>query len=97
MSALSASADRSEYAGVVDSLNGQTIRAVHIELGLIWFNPRSVTVNAGETVRFVLHNTTEQVIHEFTIGSANMQLGRRELIEEMSEATPLEARVHNSS
>lgn len=75
----------------------QTVRTVKIDMGLIWFHPRSVTVRAGETVRFVLHNSTEQVPHEFTVGSETMQKGRRELIEEMSAATPIETRIHNSS
>lgn len=75
----------------------QTVRTVEIDMGLIWFHPRSVTVRAGETVRFVLHNSTEQVPHEFTVGSETMQKGRRELIEEMSAATPIETRIHNSS
>ena len=75
----------------------QTVRTVEIDMGLIWFHPRSVTVRAGETVRFVLRNSTEQVPHEFTVGSETMQKGRRELIEEMSAATPIETRIHNSS
>lgn len=78
-------------------LHTRTIRTVQIDMGLIWFHPSAVTVKAGETVRFVLRNTTEHVPHEFTIGSPNMQLGRRELIKEMSQATPIEARIHNSS
>ncbi|MGI9413396.1 MAG: plastocyanin/azurin family copper-binding protein [Hyphomicrobiales bacterium] len=75
----------------------RTIRTVEIDMGLIWFHPRSVTVDAGETVRFVLRNNTEQVPHEFTVGSQNMQAGRRELIKEMSEATPIDTKIHNSS
>jgi len=76
---------------------GHIIRTVRIDMGPNGFHPRSVTVKAGETVRFVLHNISERETHEFTVGTAAMHRGRRELIEQMSASTPIETRIHNSS
>ena len=76
---------------------GQVIRTVRIDIGSHGFHPLSVTVRAGETVRFVLHNTSDREPHEFTVGTAAMHQGRRELIEEMSASTPIETRIQNFS
>ena len=83
--------------GGVTTPLGQVIRTVRIDIGPKGFHPRSVTVKAGETVRFVLHNTSERETHEFTVGTSAMHQGRRELIGEMSASTPIETRIHNSS
>lgn len=48
-----------------------TTRTIQIKLIDIAFEPESVTVKAGETVRFVLTNTG-QMLHEFNLGTAAM-------------------------
>src|SRR3546814_8898412 len=47
-------------------------RTVQVELGDIFYEPKTIQVQAGETVRFVLKNTG-QLLHDFTIGTAEMQ------------------------
>lgn len=46
-------------------------RTVEITLGDNFFEPESVQVKAGETIRFVLKNTGD-FLHEFNIGTAAM-------------------------
>lgn len=44
-------------------------RTVELTLGDMYFEPKSVAVKAGETVRFVLVNKG-QLLHEFNLGDA---------------------------
>ena len=46
-------------------------RTVEVKLGDNYYEPESIQVKAGETVRFVLTNTGE-LLHEFNIGTAAM-------------------------
>lgn len=46
-------------------------RTVEVVMGDMYFEPRALTVKAGETVRFVLVNKG-QVGHEFNLGDAAM-------------------------
>lgn len=46
-------------------------RTVEVVLGDMYFEPRNLTVKAGETVRFVVINKG-QVAHEFNLGDAAM-------------------------
>ncbi|SQF97848.1 copper-binding protein, plastocyanin/azurin family [Paucimonas lemoignei] len=49
----------------------QASRTVELALGDMYFEPKSVQVKAGETVRFVLINKG-QLLHEFNLGDAAM-------------------------
>ena len=49
----------------------QATRTVELTLGDLYFQPSSIQVKAGETVRFVLTNKG-QLLHEFNLGSATM-------------------------
>ena len=49
----------------------QASRTVELVLGDMYFEPKSVQVKAGETVRFVLINKG-QLLHEFNLGDAAM-------------------------
>jgi uncharacterized cupredoxin-like copper-binding protein len=49
----------------------QATRTVELTLGDMFFEPKSVQVKAGETVRFVLINKG-QLLHEFNLGDAAM-------------------------
>ena len=72
-------------------------RTVHIKMELMWFTPDTVTVTAGETIRFVVHNTTHSKAHEFTIGSAEAQEKRRDQLATLVGTTTLAAADHGSS
>ena len=74
----------------------QPVRTVHIDMQLISFATKSITVTAGETIRFVIRNMTEAIPHEFTIGTKNMQQGRRELLDQMSRVAPFKDPSHDS-
>ena len=50
---------------------GKATRTVEVVLGDMYFEPRNLTVKAGETVRFVVVNKG-QVAHEFNLGDAAM-------------------------
>ena len=63
-----------------------SIRTIEIDMALISFSRKTVKVTAGETVRFVLRNITDQIPHEFTIGTPVMQNGRRALLEDLTES-----------
>ncbi len=57
-------------------------------MNLISFSKSVVPVTAGEMVRFVLRNTSD-IPHEFTIGTAVVQEGRRAVLTEMTQAETL--------
>jgi uncharacterized cupredoxin-like copper-binding protein len=59
-------------------------RTVQIKLIDIAFEPESVNVKAGETVRFVITNTG-QLLHEFNIGTAAMHAEHRKEMAMMME------------
>ena len=46
-------------------------RTVQVEMGDNFYEPETIAVKAGETVRFVVRNTGE-FLHEFNIGTAAM-------------------------
>jgi uncharacterized cupredoxin-like copper-binding protein len=55
-------------------------RTINVTLGDNFFEPTSIAVKAGETVRFVLSNRGTQV-HEFSIGTTAMNaMHRKEMI-----------------
>lgn len=56
---------------------GQTARTVEITVGDLYFEPTSVQVKAGETVRFVVRNTGG-LLHEFGLATASMHAMRRD-------------------
>ena len=47
----------------------QATRTVEVTLGEMYFEPKSLQVKAGETVRFVIHNKGS-LLHEFNLGNA---------------------------
>lgn len=55
----------------------QASRTVELTLGDIYFEPRSLDVKAGETVRFVLVNKG-QLLHEFNLGDAAMHAAHQQ-------------------
>ncbi|MGI9412691.1 MAG: cupredoxin domain-containing protein, partial [Hyphomicrobiales bacterium] len=67
----------------------QDQRTVTIDMNQLSFSAKTLTVTAGETVKFVLRNSS-YIPHDFTIGTALMQKGRRAVISELSEAGLLE-------
>ena len=64
------------------------VRTVEIDMGASSFDVPSVAVEAGETVRFVLRNSSA-VAHDFTIGPPKKQSIRRGYIERMSASGAL--------
>ena len=76
--------------GVDDTPAEPPVRTVEIDMGATSFGVPSISVAAGETVRFVLRNTSP-VAHDFTIGSPEKQSIRRRYIERMSSSAALPA------
>ncbi len=62
----------------------QATRTVELTLGDLYFQPSSVKVKAGETVRFVLTNKG-QLLHEFNLGSAAMHAAHQQEMLKMEE------------
>lgn len=60
-------------------------RTVEVTMTEFAYEPASITVEQGETVRFVVRNAGEQV-HEFNIGTAAMHADHQEEMLEMMEA-----------
>ncbi|AGI24968.1 hypothetical protein H681_15500 [Pseudomonas sp. ATCC 13867] len=63
----------------------QATRTVEIKLGEMYFDPENIDVKAGETVRFVIHNTGS-LLHEFNLGSAAMHAGHQKEMQQMMDA-----------
>ena len=64
-------------------------RIISLDMNLISFNQQTISVQAGETVRFLLRNTSD-IPHEFTIGNAAVQKGRRAVLSELKNAEMLD-------
>ena len=58
-------------------------RTIDIVMTTLTFEPSSIAVRPGETVRFVIRNTS-RVDHEFTLGDAATQRAHRKEMAEMS-------------
>lgn len=63
----------------------QATRTVEINLGEMYFEPESLDIKAGETVRFVIHNKGS-LLHEFNLGSASMHAGHQKEMQQMMDA-----------
>lgn len=63
----------------------QASRTVELTLGDMYFEPKSVQVKAGETVRFVLINKG-QLLHEFNLGDAAMHASHQQEMLKMQES-----------
>lgn len=63
----------------------QATRTVELTLGDMYFEPKSVQVKAGETVRFVLINKG-QLLHEFNLGDAAMHAHHQQEMLKMQES-----------
>ena len=63
----------------------QATRTVEIKLGEMYFEPESIDVKPGETVRFVIHNSGS-LLHEFNLGSAAMHAGHQKEMQQMMDA-----------
>ena len=55
----------------------QATRTVEVTLGDMYFEPQSLTVKKGETVRFVLVNNG-RLLHEFNLGDAAMHAAHQQ-------------------
>ncbi|RAU40788.1 MULTISPECIES: cupredoxin family protein [unclassified Pseudomonas] len=55
----------------------QATRTIELTLGDMYFEPKSLTVKAGETVHFVLINKG-QLLHEFNLGNAAMHAAHQQ-------------------
>lgn len=62
----------------------EATRTVEINLGDMYFEPESLDVKAGETVRFVIHNKGS-LLHEFNLGSAVMHAGHQKEMQQMMD------------
>jgi len=65
-------------------------RTVEITLSDNYFEPETISVKKGETVRFVVKNTGE-LVHEFNLGTAAMHANHQEEMMMMVEHGALEA------
>lgn len=57
-------------------------RTVKVTLGEMYYEPASLKVKAGETVKFVIENSGE-LLHEFNLGTAVMHAEHRKEMAEM--------------
>ena len=57
-------------------------RTIMVTLGDMYFQPESIEVDAGETVRFVLRNEG-QLLHEFNLGDENMHRQHQQEMQDM--------------
>lgn len=65
-------------------------RTVQVALEDVYFEPESINVEAGETVRFILTNNGE-LVHEFNIGTPQMHAAHQEEMQMMVDHGVLEA------
>lgn len=65
-------------------------RTISIDMTDSEFDPSTVNVSAGDTIRFIVKNSGE-LVHEFNIGTAQMHAGHREEMMTMMDKGVLEA------
>lgn len=65
------------------------VRTITIEMESLSFKPKQISVTAGETIRFILHNIGD-IPHDFTIGTPVVQEGRRAVMRELFDADILQ-------
>lgn len=70
--------------------SAEVTRTINVELLDTYFEPESIQIKAGETIRFVLRNTG-QLVHEFNIGTPHMHAEHQEEMEMMVDHGVLEA------
>ena len=68
----------------------EVTRTIRVELEDIYFEPESIQVKAGETIRFILTNVGE-LVHEFNIGTPHMHAEHQEEMQMMVDHGVLEA------
>ncbi|MBF7051911.1 copper-binding protein [Halomonas sp. KAO] len=72
-----------EHGGSHEKVSGADIdRTIRFEAGDMWFNPGSLDIAPGETIKFEIVNTGN-LEHEFVIGDAEAQESHREMMQEM--------------
>jgi uncharacterized cupredoxin-like copper-binding protein len=72
-----------EHAGSHSSVSGAEIdRTIRVEAGDMWFDPESLDITPGDTIRFEIVNTGH-LEHEFVIGDAEAQEEHRKMMLEM--------------
>lgn len=69
---------------------GEANRTVEVSMQDIYFEPESIQITGGETVRFVIVNDGE-FVHEFNIGTPEMHAEHQEEMMMMMEHGALEA------
>ena len=87
---LPALADQSHHAFGKPAKAAEADRTVEITLGDMYYEPASVQVKAGETVRFVLKNEGA-LLHEFSLGNAAMHAEHQKhmlMMQQMGMLTP---------
>lgn len=67
----------------------EVTRTIEVSLEDVYFEPESIQVEAGETIRFVLTNKGE-LVHEFNIGTPKMHEAHQAEMEMMVEHGVLE-------
>ncbi|MGK0547783.1 cupredoxin domain-containing protein [Halomonas cupida] len=60
-------------------------RTIQVEAGDMWFDPETLGITAGETVRFQVVNIGN-LQHEFVIGDAEAQEAHREMMQAMGDS-----------
>lgn len=68
----------------------EVTRTIEIVMKENFYEPESIEVKAGETIRFKITNKGE-LVHEFNLGTANMHKAHRKEMEMMVEHGVLEA------
>lgn len=59
-------------------------RTIDVAMHDVYYEPKQITVKAGETVRFRVHNKGS-LVHEFSIGTANMHADHQKEMQEMMD------------
>jgi uncharacterized cupredoxin-like copper-binding protein len=70
-------------------------RTVEVVMGDMSFNPQSLTIKAGETVRFVLVNKG-QLLHEFNLGDGAMHARHQQEMLKMQQSGQLTPTAMNA-
>ena len=84
LSAASLAIADAGHGGDVGKPGSKPSRTVNVTMYDNYYEPESIVVNAGETVRFMVSNKG-QLVHEFNIGSPDMHRAHQDEMQMMAD------------
>lgn len=84
------------FAGGRPGNAGDVDRTIAVKAGDVYFDPKAITVKAGETVRFVVTNIGK-IDHDFTLGTPEIQQAHQQEMAKMMQGGGMDHAHHDDA